>query len=70
MEKKYVLNKNKADNIKLFIAVIIVVIAFIYLAMLVIKINDNSMKYEYLDIYDNWGTSNDCGEVKKALSLV
>lgn len=65
MEKESILSKNKTENYKFFIVIIIAVISFSSLAILVIKINDNSMKYEYLDFYDNWGTSNDCGEVKK-----
>lgn len=40
----------------------IVVLSFSYLATLAVMFS--SPKYEYYDVYGNYGTSNDCGEIQ------
>lgn len=75
MEKKRKLNKRfnnlkkiykkNIEKIKFFAIVVLCTFGFSYLSLLIVENSNTTMNYEFLDIYDNWGTSSQCGEVRK-----
>lgn len=60
--KKYL--KKNSEKIKFIIITILCTISFSYLALLIVINSNQSIKYEFYDVYGNWGTSNECGEVQ------
>lgn len=55
----------KKEKVKIFLVILLMLIGVYFLLTLVFYQTDTSMKYEYYDIWGNYGTSSKCGEVKK-----
>lgn len=65
MEKKRLKKIERREKIKFYIACILCFIGSGCLGLLVYDINNNNMNYEFYDMNDMYGTSNECGVVKE-----